>query len=665
MMYYEGSSNSRYVFDNDKTGAILYLTVNNRSAGQTCSANSDCASNACAGGYCCSGACSGANGTASCAMSTGTCTVTCNAGYGDCSGGVADGCETNINTLTKCGTTCANAVSCDDSNVCTVDQCSSGVCSNVVGNAGTTCRAAVAGGCDVAETCTGSSGACPADVVRPSGTSCRASAGACDVAETCNGTSNTCPTDGFVAAGTECRAVSGGCDVAESCTGSSAACPADGYASNTTVCRNAVTVCDVAEKCTGSSGACPADAYASNSTTCRAAADVCDVAEKCTGTSTVCPSDVLTASGTLCRATAGTCDVAEYCTGGAVACPTDQFLPSTTMCRNQAGNVCDSVDFCSGTSAACSDGFAAQGTDCAYASGATVIWQSGSANGTVDRNSNSSHWSSTSATEVASASAPGNWGSNVMKFVTTSSSINTSNRYYYPRLASSSYNPNGGSDLFEYDVYLDDNVAGIGGLDVKLSSSSTYWSDIGATDQNGINFDPVSDISGQAYHRWYHRRFAVPSGSQISLVDLAVERDTASVTSTAYYDNVMFTTRRGACDGAGVCKLKDGVGCSGNSDCAGGLCAGNACVTPAPNGTACTANYQCISSFCTDSVCCESQCGAGSVDCLACSIAAGSTADGVCKTAANGTVCRALANACDIVETCDGTSTACPADTTL
>ena len=157
----------------------------------------------------------------------------------------------------------------------------------------------------------------------------------------------------------------------------------------------------------------------------------------------------------------------------------------------------------------------------------------------------------------------------------------------------------------------------------------------------------------------------MPSGSTISLVDLAVERDTASATSTAYYDNVMFTTKRGACDGAGVCKLKDGVSCSGNSDCAGGLCAGNACITPAPNGTACSANYQCVSGFCTDSVCCNNACGSGSTDCLGCSIATGSTADGLCGTASAGTVCRPLANACDIVETCDGTSTACPADTTL
>src|SRR5207249_11355513 len=60
------------------------------------------------------------------------------------------------------------------------------------------CRAAVAGGCDVAETCTGSSDACSADGFQPSGTVCRASAGSCDVAETCSGSSATCPSDAFL-----------------------------------------------------------------------------------------------------------------------------------------------------------------------------------------------------------------------------------------------------------------------------------------------------------------------------------------------------------------------------------------------------------------------------------------------------------------------------------
>src|SRR5439155_11524604 len=60
------------------------------------------------------------------------------------------------------------------------------------------CRAAVAGGCDVAETCTGSSDACPADGFQPSGPVCRASAGSCDVAETCSGSTATCPTNAFL-----------------------------------------------------------------------------------------------------------------------------------------------------------------------------------------------------------------------------------------------------------------------------------------------------------------------------------------------------------------------------------------------------------------------------------------------------------------------------------
>ncbi|TAK24010.1 MAG: hypothetical protein EPO40_24925, partial [Myxococcaceae bacterium] len=90
----------------------------------------------------------------------------------------------------------------------------------------TVCRAALSGGCDVAERCTGSTAACPADGVVAAGTVCRAVAGVCDVAETCNG-SNTCPSDAFLPSSTVCRASGtiAACDPAESCTGSSALCP--------------------------------------------------------------------------------------------------------------------------------------------------------------------------------------------------------------------------------------------------------------------------------------------------------------------------------------------------------------------------------------------------------------------------------------------------------
>ncbi|HEX3482876.1 MAG TPA: hypothetical protein VHT91_48035 [Kofleriaceae bacterium] len=81
------------------------------------------------------------------------------------------------------------------------------------------------------------------------------------------------------------------------------------------------------------------------------------------------------------------------------------------------------------------------------------------------------------------------------------------------------------------------------------------------------------------------------------------------------------------------------------------------------NGAACTTGATCASGFCTDGVCCNTACGGGTPgDCQACSVAAGAAADGTCGPRAAGTVCRAAGGACDVAETCTGTSTACPAD---
>ena len=82
------------------------------------------------------------------------------------------------------------------------------------------------------------------------------------------------------------------------------------------------------------------------------------------------------------------------------------------------------------------------------------------------------------------------------------------------------------------------------------------------------------------------------------------------------------------------------------------------------NGVACTGPGTCASGSCVDGVCCNSACGGGvTTDCQACSKAAGAAADGTCSPRAKGTTCRASAGTCDAAETCDGTATACPADT--
>jgi len=128
-----------------------------------------------------------------------------------------------------------------------------------------------------------------------------------------------------------------------------------------------------------------------------------------------------------------------------------------------------------------------------------------------------------------------------------------------------------------------------------------------------------------------------------------------------------------AADGASVDLFGSSVALSENTALMGafgdddqGPSSGSAYVfkTAASNtGGACTTNAECGSGFCADGVCCDTACGAGEPNrCQACSVAAGAAVDGTCGPRAAGTVCRAAAGACDIAETCTGSSTSCPAD---
>lgn len=80
------------------------------------------------------------------------------------------------------------------------------------------------------------------------------------------------------------------------------------------------------------------------------------------------------------------------------------------------------------------------------------------------------------------------------------------------------------------------------------------------------------------------------------------------------------------------------------------------------NGEPCLAATECGSGFCTDGVCCESGCGGGSVDCQACSVAAGAIQNGMCSPVQRGAVCRPAAGGCDEAELCSGVSVVCPPD---
>jgi hypothetical protein len=79
-------------------------------------------------------------------------------------------------------------------------------------------------------------------------------------------------------------------------------------------------------------------------------------------------------------------------------------------------------------------------------------------------------------------------------------------------------------------------------------------------------------------------------------------------------------------------------------------------------GAMCSGMADCKSGFCSDGICCSTDCGTDPQDCQACSVAAGSTADGTCVAVGGGKTCRAVAGPCDTEEKCDGTSKACPTD---
>jgi alpha-tubulin suppressor-like RCC1 family protein len=139
-------------------------------APQSCSGPGDCATGFCVDGVCCDDACGGGDPTDCLACST-------------AAGGTADGSCTALPAATPCA---------DDGNVCTQDLCdSAAICQHLPGNAGTQCRAATPGGCDLAAACDGSAAACPANTIKASGSSCTDDGNLC-TQDLCDGARPSC-----------------------------------------------------------------------------------------------------------------------------------------------------------------------------------------------------------------------------------------------------------------------------------------------------------------------------------------------------------------------------------------------------------------------------------------------------------------------------------------
>ena len=324
----------------------------------------------------------------------------------------------------------------------------------------------------------------------------------------------------------------------------------------------------------------------------------CPVATAC-GAGTDCTS-TFCADGVCCNSACGAssasdCQACNTTAGGAVTgtCGAVQNpTAGTILCDSQA-NICEAPAYCNGVSMTCPSGLAAQGTDCGYTGagyGGFVMYQGG-APGFNAADFAASGFASASATNVTTG-IPQGWDGNALKFTATSSASGA-NFEYWKTIGGNGATGNApralaAADLFEYDVYVTNNVDGVGGLDIK-NSDGTYWRDCNAAtcgtwqDQNALGGHPATSIAAQAFGKWYHRRLPIPQGATtyvgktISYVDLVDENNTNSLAATMYYDNVIITQLKGACDGAGTCKRKTGVACGAGTDCASGTCTASVC----------------------------------------------------------------------------------------
>ncbi len=254
----------------------------------------------------CMSACDATNGVASCAG--GRCAIACNAGFGNCDGLVSNGCETSTNTTAAhcgaCGRSCslANATAGCAAGACTVAACNAGF-----GN----CDGVASNGCETN--------------TNASTTNC----GAC--MNVCNATNGTA-TCGAGACGITCRAGFGNCDglLSNGCETST----------STTVahCGACGAACSLANATAGcAAGACTVAA-------CNAGFADCDGAA-----SNGCEANLNT-SGTSCGRCGNVCAAGFVCNAG--ACTLD--CGTLTNCSRVCVNLQTDVSNCGACARVCS-----------------------------------------------------------------------------------------------------------------------------------------------------------------------------------------------------------------------------------------------------------------------------------------------------------------------
>ncbi|MBL8685464.1 MAG: hypothetical protein JNK05_40185 [Myxococcales bacterium] len=333
----------------------------------------------------CGNACpSRPNAAVSCAASA--CRYTCNAGFGDCDGNMANGCETALNSTTHCGM-CGRACSfANGSASCTAGSCALAGCTTGFGN----CDGNMTNGCETPLNSTTHCGMCSRACAVANGAATCAS-GTCQVAS-CNGGFGNC--DGNPANGCEtnttntpahCSNCGNGCPSRAnasttcssstcgfSCTSGFADCNSNGAdgceanlgtISNCGVCGRVCSFANATALCSAGScalGACNAgwancdgnpangcETPTNTTTDCGGCGVACVSGQTCDGTSCNCPGGQ-SVCGSSCQTTPGTActrqcytGAAFQCSSGVSSCQGGTQVPNGTSCGVADGRICN------------------------------------------------------------------------------------------------------------------------------------------------------------------------------------------------------------------------------------------------------------------------------------------------------------------------------------
>lgn len=225
---------------------------------------------------------------------------------------------------------CQSAAECDDTNACTDDACTAGLCTHAPVAAGLPCGSQTAEPCSDPDSCD-AAGSCRVNH-KPNGTACTDDGQFCTGAETCS--SGVCQSGGNPCAqGQACNEAADKCD----CT-QNAQCDDGAF-------------CNGAETCTGGSCAAGTPPCSGQTPKCLEAEDRCVACvadadcndnQFCTGTET-CVGNACQASGNPCTAQGRVC------------------VEANDRCDCDGDNDCDDGKFCNGAEK-CNSGQCAAGT---------------------------------------------------------------------------------------------------------------------------------------------------------------------------------------------------------------------------------------------------------------------------------------------------------------